>query len=105
MAGPGDFLVSVKTQNLHLLAELDFGIGKKEVWASWLPLPGQEYGLAFAGLEGDLPGIDPLDVFQVFIPGLAASGPFNDVTGTKMMESSAYKNMLFSHNIICEDAE
>lgn len=50
------FFVNAETQNIHLLAEVNFG-GPKEA----------------ATLE-----------------------PFDDVTGAKMVESSAYRKMLFS---------
>lgn len=50
------------------LAEPDFSGPKEQIWMRWIPLSGQDYGLAFSGLESDLPDIDPLlDVFQIFI--------------------------------------
>lgn len=60
MAGPRGFTAYAASQNLHLLAELDFGGPKEEVWATWIPLSGQDQSLAPAGLGSDLPGISPL---------------------------------------------
>lgn len=68
LAGPRQFGVDTKTQNLHLLTEPDFIGPEEEIRVGWVPLPGQDYSLVLVGLESDLPGISPFsDVLHVFI--------------------------------------